>query len=35
MGTPAVVAAFGAEGRTTNAVEEGWMLHAESAEIRV
>ena len=34
MGTPAVVAAFGAEGRTTKEVEEGWRLYAESAETR-
>ena len=34
MDTPAVVAMRGAEGRTTNAVKEGWMMHAESAETR-
>ena len=32
MGTPAILATFGAEGLTNNAVEEGLMLHTESAE---
>ena len=35
MDMSAGVTAFGAEGQAINAVEEGWIPHAESAKTRV